>query len=125
MGNVDIRSVAIECAEDVLRAWRSCLVDDKSTSTRAVVDLKLEKLIELLMDNFHGELDADQVNRVFDAKTSALRHHELAEVPEAIVPVAVMREVLHTHKVMFDPRNVANWGSFAGRFGRVITGYGG
>lgn len=124
MDNVDIRSVAIECAETVIAAWHACLMADKSIGKRAVVDIHVEELIEVLMENFHGDVDPDQVHRIFDAGFSALRHHELAEVPEAMVPVAVMREVLHTNKVMFNPRNVTNFDSFVRRFGRYIVGPG-
>ncbi|RYD64855.1 MAG: hypothetical protein EOP83_08765 [Verrucomicrobiaceae bacterium] len=116
------RDQAIERALDVVDAWNSCVAAGKTIGSKAVVDIKTEELVEVLLDNFSGDIDATKLPEVFSAGTSRLDHTNLLAVPDAMVPIAVMRELLHTHKVMFNPKNVSNWKAFVQRFGRYIMG---
>lgn len=79
-----------------------------------------EDLIEFLIDKFDGEIDPSQLPKIFSSGVNQLDSQALEQVPEPMVPVAIMREVLYTHKVMFSFKNVGNWKTFVARYGRYI-----
>lgn len=55
-----------------------------------------------------GEVDTD------------LDDHGLALIADGAVPVAVMRELLHRHRIVFDPARVPHWNAFVERYGASI-----
>lgn len=119
--SVSNRDQAIEKAQEVVDAWGACIASGRSLTSKAVVDLKTEELIDVLLECFDsGEIDQGKLVALFDESGSLLEMERLGQIPEAMVPVAIMREVLHRHRVMFNPKNVANWKAFVMRFGRYI-----
>lgn len=119
---MDNRDQALEKAQEVIDAWSDCIAAGRTPGSKAVVDIKAEELIEVLLEQFSGDIDQDRLIEIFNGKTSLLDPMVMREIPESMVPVAVMREVLHVHKVMFNPKNVTNWSVFVMRFGRHIIG---
>lgn len=116
------REEAIELAQEVVAAWAACNAANRSVVAKAEVDTATADLIQYLLTHFDGEVDPTQVRQMFAAGIYRLSLEGLDSVPEPMVPIAVMREVLHTHKVMFNHRNVSNWREFVGRFGKFIMG---
>lgn len=116
------RDQAVEKAQEVVSSWDACNQAGRSATSKAQVDLSTEELIEYLLEHFEGTVDPTQVPAIFKAGTYRLEPRGLEDIPEPMVPVAVMREILHTHKVMFNPKNVSNWKEFVKRFGRYIMG---
>jgi hypothetical protein len=114
------RDYAIDKAREVVDAWAVCVASGRTIGSKAVVDIKTEELIAILLENFQGTIEADRLAQVFNSGVSYLEYEELLNVPDPMVPVAVMREVLHKNKVTFNPKNVANWREFVMRFGRYI-----
>jgi hypothetical protein len=119
---VSNREQAIDRALDLVDAWNACVSAGKTIGSKAVVDIKTEELVEVLLDQFSGTIDPSKLAEMFNEGASRLDTDTLQRVPDAMVPIAVMREVLHTHKVMFNPKNVSNWSMFVKRFGRYIMG---
>lgn len=122
MTAVSNREQAIDRALDVVDAWNACVSAGKTIGSKAVVDIKTEELVEVLLDQFNGAIDPNKLPEMFKEGASRLDRDTLLMIPDAMVPIAVMREVLHTHKVMFNPKNVSNWSTFVKRFGRYIMG---
>lgn len=124
--NVSSREQAVVKARDVITAWKACVSSHKTPGSRAVVDIKTEDLIEVLLeDSFNGEVSEEEVQQVFSANgrhctEDAIPVSVLRDVPEALIPVVIMREVLHVHRVMFNPKNVANWKQFTQKFGKYM-----
>lgn len=117
MGN---RALAIDKAQEVIDAWVACNNAGKTPGARAVVDIKAEELIDHLLAEFDGDLSKFQVVAVFDGSQQWLTTDALAQIPDEMVPIAVVRELLWKHKIMFNPKNVSNWSVFVQRFGRYI-----
>lgn len=114
------RVIAIDKAQEVIDAWAACKLAGKTPGTRAVVDIKAEELIDVLLNDFAGDVNATQIVTVFDGSQKWLTVEALNSIPDEMVPVAVVRELLWKHKIMFNPTNVTNWSAFVQRFGKYI-----
>lgn len=125
--NVSSREQAVVKARDVITAWKACVSSHKTPGSRAVVDIKTEDLIEVLLEkSFDGDVSEQEVQQVFSSNghrstdEDAIPVAALRDVPEALIPVVIMREVLHVHRVMFNPKNVSNWRQFTQKFGKYM-----
>lgn len=118
----EARDMALEKAQEVIDAWDVCIAAGKTIGTRAITDLKMEEFFEVLMEEFPVAADPKSAPQIFDAGFNALNHVELSKIPDELVPVALTREVLGNHKVLFNVRNVYNSTDFVKRFGPYISG---
>lgn len=104
-------------ARDLIEAWHECVASGKTPEARDEVDHRAGVLITDLVENYHGAVDGEMVQRAFSGFDL---DHVTADVPQGIIPVIVVRAVLHRHKVAINPRNVANWPTFVQRYGKYI-----
>lgn len=115
------RATTFAKMSELLDAWDVCMLSGKTPGTLAVVDLRAEQLIDELL-RFWGPVDHAALVASFAIDQPPMTEESLAAVPDGNVPIAVMREVLHTNKVMFSPKNVANFAAFRRRYAADILG---
>ena len=106
------RDLAIAAAQVLIDSWADSRAAGGTVGSRAVVDLRAEELIEILLSRFRGAVHKPSLVASLNSGADPLDPHVLAAVPDAHVPVLVMRTILHRHKVMFSPKNVTNWPAF-------------
>ncbi|RYD51631.1 MAG: hypothetical protein EOP83_23295 [Verrucomicrobiaceae bacterium] len=114
------REIAITKAHDLIDAWSACLASGKTPGTKAVVDIMAEDLIDYLLQNFDGPLNTAQILEVFTGNNQWLVIDAIRDLPDPMVPIAIVRELLGRHKIMFNPMNVTNWTTFVQKFGKYI-----
>lgn len=78
---------------------------DKPTATR-----RMDRLLNYLMSNFHGDVSVEDVRRVAT--------HE--RVAPSAVPVVVMSQLLTRFQVVLDMSKVPSWNGFVQRYGAAI-----
>jgi hypothetical protein len=95
------------------------LVDRRDTSLSSQ---RMGVLIRHMMDNFAPTCTTEDIRPIF-ARTKrfdALNEDDLRRLVEGVVPVAVMREMVLTHRVPFEPNRTDGWATFVGRYQHVI-----
>lgn len=90
----------------------------------------MEDMLSLLMREFgHGaittnvqDLAFQQVRELFHNRNfiETLSEAELEKILMVVVPVAVMRNLLARHRVMFDPRKTPSWDAFSDKYQDAI-----
>lgn len=116
------REEVIERAQAVVAARQACIDAGRSKESVAVVERTLNDLLDYVLLNFTGPVDHAQMRTMFAAGTPKLVPGGLDHVPNQLVPVAVMREILHTYRVQFNHRAVPGWRAFNERYSGFIIG---
>jgi DNA-directed RNA polymerase subunit F len=81
-----------------------------------------DALLGFLLSQFRVESSAEQIREVIchNNSFSALNGSELSELPEGVVPVAVVKELIANHQIEVDPRKFSNWEMFLKRYDAQI-----
>lgn len=120
---------ALRLANDVLVAWQDFKFKGKAEEQKQILNSEISELIEFLLDQYSGldmsNLESNDIvmkgiHSVFSEGPDRLTLDSLHMIPEALVPVVVMREILNTHRVIFSPKSVHNWKDFVGLYGKYI-----
>lgn len=90
----------------------------------------MEDLLSFLMREFghspittnEQDLAFQQVKQLFHNRNfiETLSETELEKILMVVVPVAVMRNLLARHQVMFDPRKTPSWNAFSDKYQDAI-----
>ena len=77
-----------------------------------------DKLLGFLMTQFSASPTTDDVHTLLNqrAKVNVLDLEQVRELPEAMVPVAIVRELIATHKLPMNPHHLSNWTPFMDRY---------
>lgn len=105
-------------ARAVALAWDVVLDHESGRSILGRVD----NLLGFLLAAFATpRIDRDVVSAALcDEIDTELDVEIIAGLPDCVVPVAVLRELLHRHRVVFDPTRVPRWQEFVERYGDII-----
>lgn len=97
---------------------------DAATTDRALraeITALTDQLLGTMLDQFDGPIDPAQMQAVFAPRDGSLwSDHELAACADAVVPVSVMRELIHVHHLWFRPGQCGHWPRFAARYQDAI-----
>lgn len=83
----------------------------------------MDDLLRYLLDNFDGEPDIESANRILTQRRSdmlALREDDLEGFGEAMVPLAILRELVRLHHVAFDTVSCPSYSRFVNRYASAI-----
>lgn len=109
----------------LIALWRDYVDSGRSSQKLDPVDEAAEALLALLLEAPQAqEPEQADVDALFAASRGidpARPFASLAEVPDDLLPIAVMREILKVHHVRFDPKGVARWSDFVARYGRLLA----
>ena len=77
-----------------------------------------DKLLGFLMTQFSSVPSTDDVHALMrgQIKFNVLDVEKVRELPEAMVPVAIFRELISTHKLPMRPDHLSNWTPFMDRY---------
>lgn len=115
----DRRARVLLHARDLLSAW-DAYKGDKTLFRMSQVEEHAETLFAFLVTAFNGEITAEQTRTVLAQNRDYLSADVLADMPDAYVPIAVVRAVLFKHRVMFNPTSTKHWSVFNKRYGRFL-----
>lgn len=76
---------------------------------------RMDRLLETLLSHFRGRVSPEETERLIEHH-HPLTHHGLARLPEAAVPLIVMRELISIHQSPIDRDRLSNWPLFAERY---------
>lgn len=110
---------SVALAHEVISAWVRAQAAGKSPESRAIVDQKMQTLLGFLLDSYDTQLAPEDALRVFNEAPDLSIEH-LVRLPEAAVPVAIVREVFHVARVKCNMKIVTNWAEFANRYGLYL-----
>lgn len=77
-----------------------------------------DKLLGFLLTQFSTAPSTDDVHTLMRGQTfvNVLDVERVRELPEAMVPVAIIRSLISTHKVPVKPDHLSNWLPFMDRY---------
>ncbi len=77
-----------------------------------------DKLLGFLMTQFSSIPTTDDVHALMRGKMAfnVLDVEKVRELPEAMVPVAIFRALIATHKLPMNPNHMSNWSPFMDRY---------
>ena len=119
--NADALDASIELSRKLICAWDRSKAFNRPPRLQRDVDAHAEELISFLLDNYSGAIRSMDLNQVFGEQVDdRLSKDYLQNIPRALVPVTIMREIMKKHRVLFTPSNVPKWREFSMRYGRYI-----
>ena len=91
---------------------------DRLPETMDRMATKFDRLLGFLLSTFRVDTTVEEIRQVMQntAKIDALNEEVLSDLADGVVPIALIRELLSKHKIMIDPRRLANWDQFANRY---------
>lgn len=107
-------------ASRVVENWK-LYKEDKAEHTRRQIDFDLSDLISFMLDSYIGGFSVDDLKLVFDHDGNLLDTKYLHTLPQAIIPVAVMREVMGRRRVIVSRKRIPVWEQFSKRYGDFIV----
>lgn len=119
MPDVRDRSAVIYRAKDLVAAWKS-YQDNRTPGQMAVVEIKIEELLDLLLTEWRGEVTREEADRAFSPDLDYLDPEVLDTIPDPLVPIAIMREVMSRYMILPNISRVSNWGMFWKTYGEKI-----
>jgi hypothetical protein len=110
-------SVAVIKAREVVSLNASYKADRLPESMDRMAS-KLDRLLGFLLTQFKSETSTEEVRDVMrnSGGLNALDESELGTLPDSVVPIALMRELLSKHRIMIDFRKLGHWDEFASRY---------
>lgn len=77
-----------------------------------------DKLLGFLITQFNSTPSSDDVHTLMhqSGEINILDVEQVRNLPEAMVPVAIVRELIRTHKLPMNPHHLSNWTSFMDRY---------
>jgi hypothetical protein len=114
------RERALSHARELVNAWERYR-SEKTPLNMADVEQRAEALFAFLLAAFEGEVTQEQVRELVSMNRDYLSRNVLDDVPDAFVPLAIVRTVIVKHRVMFSPHKTQHWKHFNTRYGRFIT----
>lgn len=87
------------------------------------INMKADTLLCYLLDYFHGAVTEVDVRNIFELSENfgAMDSQTLSQIPGKLLPVLVMRVLLHRHLLPMNPGECVNWERFMDRYGAAIS----
>lgn len=83
--------------------------EERRQTLRQVMSRKVDELLDTSLD---GIEQVDDIGPIFE-RHFAMTEEDIGKLPRELVPLAIMRELLSKHRVVFDQDAVPNWDRFA------------
>lgn len=81
----------------------------------------IDRLLGFLISQYRTPVSVDDVRHVMNGPgVSILSANELRGLPDGLIPVAIMRELLAKHRIVFDPKVIPNWTTFSQRYMSLV-----
>jgi hypothetical protein len=95
---------------------------DSQDQLRILITAQTDELLGYMLDRFTGHIPVDDVQLVFKKKDSSfLSDDNLPHVVDTVIPLGVMRELIHEHQLPVNVHETPNWGRFAIRYKAVLS----
>lgn len=80
--------------------------------------MKFDHLLGFLISQFGLVPSPDEIRVVLNnvETIDALNEDVLGEMSDGVVPIALVREIVHKHRVLVDPRRLEHWAVFVSRY---------
>ena len=111
----DKYSTVVRKAREIIELNDSFKVS-QSPETAGRIAVKLDRLVGFLLTQFSPHATVNAARRALSNEINALDEHELAELHESEVPLAVIRELASKQRVYVNPRSLHNWNAFIHRY---------
>mgnify|MGYP001458641256 CR=1 FL=1 len=88
----------------------------------AEISRRVNVLLGDMLDRFEGDVTPAMVRDVLDGRitTDGFSEERAGQIAEAVIPVAVMRELIRTHRIPLRSTEVPNWHRFVERYRTAI-----
>lgn len=95
---------------------------DKKADLLSHIHLQTDRLLGFLTSQFQENPSTDDVHTLLcgERKVNILDVEDVRSLPDALVPVAIVRELISTHKLPMNPNHLSNWTSFMGRYRQQV-----
>lgn len=114
--SADKYSVAVIKAREIV-SLSTNYKSNPQPDLKAKIVAKMDRLLGFLLSQFRPQTSADEVQPLFEGqKVDTLNEDELVKLPEGLIPVAIVRDLLFSHKVFVQPSKLNNWELFAQRY---------
>lgn len=110
-------SVAVLKTRQLANVYENyCL--DKRPDVLAHLQTQCDKLLGFLLTQFSSSPNTDDVHAMMRqaGTVNILDVDEVRVLPEAIVPIAIVRELIRTHQIPMNPPTLPNWTPFMDRY---------
>lgn len=101
--------------------------NDTKPDAWKIITPKFDDLLSFMHTNFTAGSEVTdevrhQVSQLFYNRdyVDSLDEQALRTLIEFVVPVAVMRNLLHRHRIMFNPKETSQWDVFFNRYGQLV-----
>lgn len=97
--------------------------DPRQIALNRSINEQVDRLLGQMMDQFTGSAEPELVRQVFrgQIRPESLTADGMAGIAEAVVPVAVIRELVNKHRLPLRPDRLANWDRFMDRFASAMV----
>ena len=91
---------------------------DPKADVLSHLQTQCDKLLGFLISQFQSSPNTDDVHALLRGKMVAnvLDVEFVRQLPEAVVPVAIVRALISTHKLPMNPNHLSNWTPFMDRY---------
>jgi hypothetical protein len=112
----DKYSVAVIRAREVV-SLNVSYKEDRAPELYDRLATKLDALLGFLVSQFKVVPSVEEVRKVLsDTTINALNEDNLVDLPDGLVPVSIMRELMKHHRLAVDIRKLSNWALFRSRY---------
>ena len=91
---------------------------DPKADVLSHLQTQCDKLLGFLISQFQSSPNTDDVHALLRGKMAfnVLDVEVVRQLPEAVVPVAIFRSLIATHKLPMNPHHLSNWTPFMDRY---------